>query len=179
MADADMRVWLDKQACAELVHRMARAIDRCDGEGLRALFHADATDDHGVYAGSAAGFADWVIPVLEGMKRTQHFIGNILIETHGDVAFGESYFIAHHVIRDEADGEKVTIAAGRYLDRFERRDGAWRFAYRQAVYDWSAAAPSTDSWNRDAPGPMRFGARGARDLSVDHFAGRLSPGRAD
>ena len=63
------------------------------------------------------------------------------------------------------------VAAGRYLDRFERRDGKWRFAHRQACYDWNAQAPSTDSWNRESPGDWTFGERGAGDASYANFAG--------
>ncbi|MEO8813321.1 MAG: nuclear transport factor 2 family protein [Caulobacteraceae bacterium] len=166
---------LDKQACAELVWRLARGIDRVDEALLRSVFHPDATDDHGVFAGTAAAFVDWVLPVLRTMRRTQHFIGNVLIEVDGDRARGESYFIAHHTIGGEAGGDGTvpdgfSIAAGRYLDRFERRDGTWLIGHRQAVYDWSSSAPSSDVWNRPTPG-WTFGARAPHDASCTHFAG--------
>jgi hypothetical protein len=169
---------LDKQACVELVYRLARAIDRCDEALLRSLFHPDATDDHGVFHGTAAGFADWVMPVLHGMKRTQHCIANVLIEVHGDTAYGESYFTAHHALPQPEGSDLYMVAAGRYLDRFERRGGPWRIAHRQACYDWNAAAPSTDSWDRETPGGWVFGQRGEADASYANFAGRLRPGAA-
>lgn len=167
---------LDKQACVELVYRLARAIDRCDEDLLRSLFHPDATDDHGVFHGTAAGFADWVMPVLHGMKRTQHCIANVLIEVDAGTAFGESYFTAHHALPQPEGADLYMVAAGRYLDRFERRDGTWLFAHRQACYDWNAAAPSSDSWDRSAPGAWTFGQRGEADASYANFAGRLAPG---
>ena len=172
MLEAEVHELLAKQACIELVYRLARAIDRCDEALLRSLFHPDATDDHGVFHGTAAAFADWVMPVLGGMKRTQHCICNVLVEVDGDAAQGESYFIAHHALPQAEGPDTFMIAAGRYLDRFERRRGAWRLAHRQAVYDWNAAAPSTDSWNRDAPGAWTYGRRGSADASYAHFAGR-------
>ncbi len=170
MADmeSEWRRLLDKQACAELVYRLARGIDRCDAEIVRSVFHEDATDDHGVFHGTARDFVPWVMDVLATMQRTQHCICNVLIEVNGDQARGESYFIAHHTITQ--DGKDVLmIAAGRYLDRFERRRGEWRIAHRQAVYDWSSTEPSTDRWNRADPGTFQFGKRGTSDLSYTHF----------
>ena len=172
MAQEPWRELLDKQVCAELVYRLARAIDRCDEPLLRSLFHADATDDHGVFHGSASDFATWVMPVLAGMRRTQHCICNVLIEVDGDEAHGESYFNAHHCL-PQADGPDThMVAAGRYLDRFERRGGEWRIAHRQAVYDWNAQSPSTDTWDRAHAGQWRFGERREADLSYAHFQGR-------
>ena len=74
----------DKLECTELVTRVARAIDRCDAELLKTLFHPDATDDHGMFVGTASDFIDWVMPVLATMDRTQHIIGQVLIEVDGD-----------------------------------------------------------------------------------------------
>lgn len=164
----------DKLECIELVTRVARAIDRCDAALLKTLFHPDATDDHGIFAGSAEEFIDWVMPVLAGMKRTQHVIGQVLIEIDGNHAAGESYFIAHHAMIGP-DGDIFMVAAGRYLDRFERREGVWKIAHRQAVYDWSSETALTDKYDRADPGPMTFGARGKDDASYAHLAGRGIP----
>jgi ketosteroid isomerase-like protein len=158
----------DKLECAELVYRLARAIDRCDAALLASLFHPGATDDHGLFKGTAAEFVAWVIPLLKTMKQTQHVIGQCLIEVEGDTAVGESYFVAHHTVAG-SDGDIFSVAAGRYLDRFERRGGIWKISHRHAVYDWNRAGPSTDSFNRDDPGAMRFGTRGSADPSYAHF----------
>lgn len=160
---------IDKNDCVELVHKMARAIDRCDAALVNSVFHPDATDDHGGYKGSAQDFVPWVMEVLKGMRRTQHMVGNILVEIDGDRAKGESYFIAHHVIPSDA-GERFMVAAGRYLDRFERRGGEWRMSHRHAVYDWSTIAGASDIWDRAAMPGYAFGERGDADLSYAHFA---------
>ena len=171
MEDPGLRDLLAKQACAELVYKVARAIDRCDEALLRAAFHADATDDHGMFTGSALDFITWVLPLLSTMKRTQHCICNVLIEVEGERAVGESYFTAYHVAGQGSGGDAFTVAAGRYLDRFERRDGVWRIAHRLAAYDWNAQVPSTDGWDRAALGAWTFGARGPADASYGHLAG--------
>lgn len=172
MSDTDPRLarLLDKQDCVELVHKLARAIDRCDADLVRQVFHTDATDDHGGFKGTAADFVPWVMDVLKGMRRTQHIIGNVLVEIKGDKAEGESYFIAHHVLPGGEGGDNFMVAAGRYLDRFEKRDGAWKISHRHAVYDWSTTAAASDIWDRaNAPGYV-FGARGTSDASYPHFA---------
>ena len=168
-----LQAMLDKSECRDLVYRLARAIDRCDEALLKSLFHDDATDDHGSFHGTAKDFVSWVMPVLNGMRRTQHCICNVLIEVDGDVAYGESYFIAHHALPQDGGPDRFMVGAGRYLDRFERRGGEWKIAHRQASYDWNSNVESTDSWNRDDPGAWTFGARGDADKSYANFAGTL------
>jgi SnoaL-like domain len=102
----------------------------------------------GIFNGAAKDFVPWVISVLKGMERTSHQICNVLVDVRGERAFSESYFIAYH--RIVADGaERDMIAAGRYLDRHERRAGEWRIAHRQTVYDWTTEQAATDAaWRR-------------------------------
>ncbi len=164
----------DKLEITEVVARLARAIDRCDEDFLRDCFHPDATDDHGTFKGTAEDFIAWVIPVLKTMKRTQHMIGQSLVELNGDSAASESYFVAYHTI-GTPDGDIFMVAAGRYLDRFERRDGVWKISHRHAVYDWNRVGPSTDGWDRDDPeNPSEYGQRGHDDASYAHLLGALS-----
>jgi hypothetical protein len=166
--------WLDKQDCIELVYRMARAIDRVDEALLRSLFWPDATDDHGLIKGIAEEFIAAVIPMLGTMISTQHNVANVLVEVHGSRARAESYFVAQHTLpgADGAPAQEM-IAAGRYLDTFEKRDGVWKYSHRHAVYDWNASAPYTSGWDVS---PMKEllarGARGPADPSYAHFAGR-------
>ena len=126
-----------------------------------------------MFHGTAKDFVPWVMDVLATMKRTQHCICNMLIEVDGDRAFSETYFIAHHTLQNEKGDDVFMIAAGRYLDRFERRNGVWKISHRQACYDWNSSGPSTDSWNRAAPGQWTFGERGEQDKSYANFAGQL------
>jgi hypothetical protein len=185
--DKKLQELLDKQACIELIYRYARACDRRDEALLRSVYHADGTDNHGVFIGPASEFVPWDMHVLATMERTNHFIGNILIEIDGDIAHAETYFIAYHdisadkmkemldtgVVMDK-EGRKADvyqmIAAGRYLDRMERRNGVWRFAYKHAVYDWNATFPSTDTWDRSEKNKdWTFGQRGIADQSYAYI----------
>jgi len=159
---------LAKQACIELVYKLARGLDRMDEALLRSLFHDDATDDHGSFKGSAGDFVDWAFGLLRNMERTQHLIGNVLIAVNGDKAAGESYFVANHDMHD-AEGKPVRmIASGRYLDSFERRGGVWKISHRHAVYDWNANLDRTDTWDRSPGSPRAFGERGRGDAVYAH-----------
>ena len=159
----------DRQDITACVYSLARAIDRCDKALLTRCFHEDATDDHGAFKGTAAEFSDWVMEELKKFERTQHLICNINITLNGEKAASEAYFLAHHVI-PAPDGKLDMIAAGRYLDRFERRGGEWRIAHRHAVYDWNQTTPSTDGWSAPPVSDLLArGARGAADLSYAHL----------
>ena len=154
---------LDKQACTELVYRFARGLDRVDEAIIRSVFHPDGTDHHGAFRGDVDAFVSWVLPMLAPMERTQHVIGNVLVEVDGDRAWSEAYFVAFHDMSDAEGNPLRTTVAGRYLDRFERRAGEWRIAHRTFVSDWSASDPRTDSWDR-SPGSARlFGRRDRQD----------------
>jgi hypothetical protein len=98
---------------------------------------------------------------------------NILIEVEG-VWLGETYFQAYHRFgrsqqQQAADallpasaqdivwpeGDTEMILAGRYLDRFEKRSGVWKIAYRKMVNDWCRTQPAADDWFRDNPTAYR------------------------
>ena len=122
---------LDKQALYELAVRLSRGVDRCDRELILSCYHADAYDDHGPYKGGPEGFADVTIAGNKG-KFVQHVISNALFEVQGDIAYGEIYTSKKSV---DADGELVQ-GFGRYVDRYERRDGEWRIALRRVITEW-------------------------------------------
>jgi len=155
----------DKLACIELIHRLARGLDRRDPAILESVFHEDATDDHGSFVGTAKDFVPWVMGVLATMIRTSHCISNTIVEVGGDEARSESYFQAFHHIQRGEHVELLT-AVGRYLDTFERRDGVWKIKHRCAVYDWNHVEPAADTWDRTEPG-RRFGKRWPDDPSYD------------
>jgi hypothetical protein len=47
------------------------------------------------------------------------------------------------------------IIAGRYLDRYERREDVWKFAYRSEIVDWSRSQPTNDPYFDLAPDCLR------------------------
>ena len=139
-----------KQDITELIYLYMRGLDRWDGELMRSLFHDDAWCEYGFMNGGAHAFIDYCMGALATHEANHHFVGNILIDVEGDEAFGEVYFNAYHKIGGE-DGFEDVIIAGRYLDRYERREEVWKFAYRSERVDWSHTAPCNDPYFQLVP----------------------------
>ena len=76
---------------------------------------------------------------------TQHHLTNSTVELDGDRADAETYFVAVH----RRPGPPVSVGqfGGRYLDRLERRDGAWRINERVVVHDWSVREIVAPEWS--------------------------------
>lgn len=138
--------WADKLAIQEAILRYARAVDRSDWEGVRASYHADAYDDHGVFKGSVDQLIPWLEERFAGAETGIHFIGNCLVDlVDPHLALAESYFVSHRLRPAANDAERAECGPqgafcrqgwGRYVDRFERReDGIWRVAHRTVVMD--------------------------------------------
>jgi 3-phenylpropionate/cinnamic acid dioxygenase small subunit len=143
--------------------RYARACDRRDWEALRHCFHADFQDEHGEYSGGVDGFINWVSRRHAAIPFAMHFIGNMLIEFIDEkIAAVETYWVTMRRTQSEA-GEVDAEIIGRYLDRFECRDGTWKIACRKVVYDSSRFVPSTHR-------PPIAGILGRRDRSDASYA---------
>jgi ketosteroid isomerase-like protein len=87
--------------------------------------------------------------------KTMHTLGQIRIEVEGNVAYAESYCLAHHVFKGGPDLLPEGMQSGttdwfmglRYLDRFERRDdGPWLIANRLCAYEWGYMVPASYTW---------------------------------
>lgn len=127
---------LDKQAITDLICGFARAADRHDHEAMRSLYHEDAIDEHGgFFKGAAKDFIDRLPEMQAPMQILHHNMTTINIVVDHDYAEGESYVLAYHQVKTD-DGLIDLIAGGRYLDKFEKRDGEWRFSHRSVIFDW-------------------------------------------
>ena len=160
----------DREAIRDCLARYCRGIDRRDRELLTGVYWPDATDDHIQYKGSAAGFIDWVLPLLAEMQITQHFLGQTLILLSDDEAGAETYFQAYHCIPG-AEGSRDLILGGRYLDQFVRRQGEWRILERTVIADWFQSGPSLragwSAFGMGPPPPANLGLGGGDDPSTD------------
>lgn len=123
----------DREAIRDCLYRYSRGIDRADGDMLLSAYWPGAMDYHTGFAGTAEEFVEWALPRLRTMEEQMHLIANILIRIDGDIARAESYFWS--VVVPEG-GDRQTLAVGRYLDRFEKRDDEWRIAERWVAHDW-------------------------------------------
>ena len=80
------------------------------------------------------------------MEHSVHMLGNILISLEGEKAAVESYLWSVAVVA--GGGTREVLVCGRYLDRFERRNGEWRIAERMVVHDWFRENPDTGDWSK-------------------------------
>lgn len=143
---------IDQQRIHDVMMRYCRGVDRLDAELLRSTYWADAWDDHGLFSGRRDDFVAWVIPFLrETFSTVIHKIGNELVEIDRDIAFSESYFTGYYELIHEGRPHS-RMSCGRYIDRFERRDGEWRVAQRTVVNDWGRIDPLDTPSPRSIPG---------------------------
>jgi 3-phenylpropionate/cinnamic acid dioxygenase small subunit len=129
-------VFDDWLAINHLLMTYAEHVDAGRWDDMAALFehasyrieHAD-TGDVSSYQGAAPvrAFGEQTIVHADGTPRTKHVITNVDIRLDGDRAASSCYAT---VLQQVDDFPLQPIAAGRYLDRFERVDGTWRFSER-------------------------------------------------
>ena len=140
----------DRLAIRELVETYAYCADRRDAEGQMSLF---APDTHFVVYMDARNpeptqdlhGREALAPVFEALNAyvaTMHFNGQSTVELDGDRATGESYCLAHHLTEAEDGSRTLMVASIRYLDAFVKQDGAWLFAERRLMVNWTDTRPS-------------------------------------
>ncbi len=129
----------DIEAITTLVLSYAERIDGGDLDGVAALF------EQATWRGEATGQVlrgraevrpvyDHVV-LYDGLPRTKHVITNLVIDIDegGVTASGRCAFT---VLQGVVPGEPIqVILSGRYLDRYEKADGGWRFTDRRFVPD--------------------------------------------
>jgi hypothetical protein len=142
----------DRLEITDVMYRWCRSIDRLDMDGIRSVFHPDATDDHAAFKGDVEGLIAWITQRHKTIPFSMHQISNILIEfALPDVALVETYVWCVQRYPPEARASLTQLTGGkggesggstdsmscvRYVDRFERRAGEWRIAERTVVMDW-------------------------------------------
>ena len=143
----------------------SRGVDRADANLLGSAYHPGATVDYGFFAGPAEQLVQILAGAQKGAGPTLHRTANIELRIAGDRAASESYVIAY---AEEAEVQRMVF--GRYLDRLERRGGAWGIVHRTYVMDGNTNRPNT---------ALRADPPVSHDLFVPEGAkGASDPGRA-
>jgi ketosteroid isomerase-like protein len=159
--DADLLAFVrqakDRQEIMDCLHRYTRGIDRHDRALMLSAYHPDAYDEHGVAEGGPEAFCDWAIGWHgEFQTRHQHIITNTTIDLDGDTAHAETYYS----FWGENRQGPPSLCFGRYIDRFEKRDGRWGIAHRVCVNEivgQFVAAELPEEWGTalESTGPNR------------------------
>ena len=145
---ADVQALVDRSAITDCLHRYARGMDRLDREMVRSVYHDDAIDVHGSQAFGVENFIDWAFAYHAEQLHHQHYLTNITIELDGDTAHSETYYL--FVGRYPDRETPLTLAGGRYVDRFERRSRQWAISKRVCTAEWRTT-PSSKLPDRGTP----------------------------
>lgn len=153
----------DKDAIRTLIYTYCRSVDRCDVPLGHAVWHEDGVADYGAdyYQGPGKGVIDKICANHLHLLSHSHQVSNVLIELHGEKAGSESYVTG--TMRMDRDGRRMAMEViGRYLDKWEKRDGRWGLVYRGVVFDHATI-------REDMPLPGH-GLPSARDLTDPSYA---------
>jgi hypothetical protein len=150
--------WHRRQIMDTLL-RYCRGLDRKNFQLVRSAYHDDAVDDHGGYHGDIPGLITWMRDRHRSVEQCMHACTNTTIERAGDAAVVESYCISYQ--RHYADGaggaedpdvvhpdraREQIMAVVRFVDHFERRESAWRIAYRKVAFEAAWTEPVTTTF---------------------------------
>jgi hypothetical protein len=110
----ELRYLRDRQDILDCITRNARGCDRHDAELLASSYHSDGLDEHGFAVNAGPKYPEWANAAHNAMS--QQSMRNITT----------------HSCKIE---KTARVLAGRYADRLERRDGAWKIALRRTTVD--------------------------------------------
>ena len=137
-----LEMLIAKDEIRELVLLYSRGVDRKDAALLRTLYTRDGTDTHGdSFDGGAEDYVKFLEGAFPHMRYSGHHVCNHLISVSGDQGEGEVYALAYHIIPDRKGGWLEDFMAVRYIDRYRKEDGCWRFAKRVVTYDMRTTRP--------------------------------------
>lgn len=136
------QLMVDEWALRRLAQLYARAVDSNEPDLFVSLFTEDAVvEGPGFHVAGHAQIRGVPGMLAQQFRGTMHCVFNQTVNVEGDSARGETYCIAFHGIEGEGGRPMTLDWAIRYQDRYVRRGGEWRFAYRQLVVPWTRKTP--------------------------------------
>jgi ketosteroid isomerase-like protein len=127
----------DRWAVVDVAVRYATALDTRDWSLLRRCFTDDVVTHYGDgrpqegYEAFEATCRAW----LPDTVRSQHLLGNSVVELEGDTAVASHYVRADHV--HEALPGCNLVFVGQYHDRLRRTPHGWRIHHRRFEVWWT------------------------------------------
>lgn len=171
-----------------------RGLDRHDEDLISTVFWPEARVSYGALV-SMDEMAAWANAGHAENAAHQHHVTGLILDIDGDTAHEEGYiFYSSDMERDTsfdtigeptpgraASGSLTTFGTGRYVNRYERRDGEWRMIVHEYVHDISLMLEPVDlcataclgRWDRTDISYMRP----LRVLSVDEREQRAEASR--
>jgi SnoaL-like domain len=124
----------DQLEIAVLMQSWALARDTGDWKKLRATAHPGARMTTTWFDGPFEDFIDSCRASWARGSRSQHVLGGTVADVRGARAIAQTRMSIN--VRSRLDGVEVdAVCLGRFLDRVEKRDGAWRIVRRSVIYE--------------------------------------------
>jgi hypothetical protein len=134
-----------------------RGLDRHDEALISTVFWPDARVSYGELV-SMDEMAAWANAGHAENAAHQHHVTGLILDIEGNTAHEEGYiFFSSDMERDTSfdtvgeptpgravSGSLTTFGTGRYVNRYERRDGEWRMIVHEYVHDISLMLESVD-----------------------------------
>lgn len=161
---AIVRYLKDRQDILDVIIRESRGRDRHDAEVTASCYWPEGADEHGPLPFPATEYPEIANKGHAfAFAMNQHNLANHSCEIDGDTAFCETYVVGTMLSHD---GLTCTMAAGRYMDQLEKRNGEWRILWRRSTVE--TAMQGDASWLQTPPvkGFLK-GTRDRGDLSYE------------
>ncbi len=162
--DSRLQDMIDHHEIRKVLAEYCHACDRADAAMMAACYTgADSFDDHGLVRASGPDYAQQMTALVLGRtEAVSHILGQSLIRVEGDTASAETFFLGLMRLLPGEDGiARLNQLAGRFVDRLERIDGAWKIRHRTCVRDTSITF--TVGQDMQAAYGMAAGTRDAAD----------------
>jgi hypothetical protein len=155
--EADVAAMAAYEGVWENELQYTRGLDRHDERLIRDSFWADAQASYGTLV-EIEGLARWANDSHANSAAHQHHVTGLSLDVDGATAHEEGYILySSDLPRDKtldtagvptpgraAAGSFATLGTGRYVNRYERRDGDWRMIVHEYVHDVSLRLEAAD-----------------------------------
>src|SRR5216684_8007945 len=147
-SEMDVRDLNDKYACAELIQAWGLYRDQGKWPELLATFAPDGQIAVSWFSGGFPEFVDRCRQSFEAGQRSKHQIFPSVVRIAGRRALAETNIVI--LVRQKIGGVLADMTSyARFLDRLERRSGAWLIAERTAIYERDRLDPVEPSESFD------------------------------
>jgi hypothetical protein len=137
--------------------RYTRGLDRHDEAMIRDAYWPEAKVAYGVLR-PVPELAAWANETHAKRAAHQHHVTSLTLDVEGDTAHEEGYILfSADLIRDSKfdtrgaptpgrllAASKATLGTGRYINRYERRNGMWKMVAHEYVHDISVRLEPLD-----------------------------------
>ena len=131
---------LERLEITELVQSWALYRDSGDWDKLRQTVHADGTMTATWFHGTFEAFISAIQDAWRKGSSSQHLQGGTVVEVLGTKAIAQTRMAI--LVRGKLGDVSVDVnCLGMFYDRVEKRNGQWRIAKRNVIYDKDTLTP--------------------------------------